>query len=294
MQIGILLAFAAYFSFACGDATLKAIGDRLPVFEIGFFISLFALIPALFTKRPEDNWSNVFVPKRPGLLVLRMASGTMGGILGVVAFTTLPLAEAYALIFLLPIFVTVFSFVVLKEEIGWRRWLAVFGGLAGVLLVVRPGFREILPGHFAAIGVAICGAATVLVLRVLGPSERRVTLIGAVLVAAILVNGILMVPSFATPSLDLWPLLLFGGLVVGLAHLLLVFATRLAPASSVAPTQYSQIIWAAVLGAAFFGEYPDVLAMVGMALVGISGLFTFVREKEKTVWPQKTPLLRNR
>ncbi|MBP0614319.1 DMT family transporter [Jiella mangrovi] len=294
MQAGILLAFAAYFSFACGDATLKAIGHRLPVFEVGFFISLVALLPALFTKRPEDSWTNVFVPKRPGLLAVRMASGTMGGILGVVAFTTLPLAEAYALIFLLPIFVTVFSFVVLKEEIGWRRWLAVIGGLVGVVLVVRPGFREILPGHFAAVGVAICGAITVIVLRVLGPSERRVTLIGAVLVAAVVVNGVLMIPDFQAPSGDLWPLIVFGGLVVGLAHLLLVFATRFASAARVAPTQYSQIIWATVMGAMFFEEFPDLIAMIGMALVGVSGLFTFVREKEKTVWPQKTPLLRNR
>lgn len=294
MQSGILLAFAAYFSFACGDATLKAIGHQLPVFEVGFFISLIALVPALFTKRPEDSWPSVFVPKRPGLLAIRMASGTLGGILGVVAFTTLPLAEAYALIFLLPIFVTVFSFVVLKEDIGWRRWLAVVGGLVGVLLVVRPGFREILPGHLAAVGVAICGAITVIVLRVLGPSERRVTLIGAVLVAAVVVNGVLMLPDFKTPPAETWLLLVFGGLVVGLAHLLLVFATRFASAARVAPTQYSQIIWAAVIGAAFFEEFPDWIAMAGMALVGLSGLFTFVREAEKTAWPQKTPLLRNR
>ncbi|MCD2469784.1 DMT family transporter [Jiella sp. MQZ9-1] len=294
MQAGILLAFASYLAFSCGDATLKAIGDRLPIFEVGFFISLFALLPALFTKRPEDTWSNVLVPKRPGLLLIRMASGTIGGILGVIAFTSLPLAEAYALIFLLPIFVTVFSWLVLKEEIGWRRWLAVFGGLAGVLLVVRPGFREVLPGHFAAIGVAICGAITVIVLRVLGPSERRVTLIGAVLVAAVVVNGALMIPQFKTSSHELWPLILFGGLVVGVAHFLIVMATRLAPAARVAPTQYSQIVWATIIGATFFGEFPDTIAMIGMVLVGVSGLFTFVREKEKTTWPEKTPLLRNR
>ncbi|MBO0905261.1 DMT family transporter [Jiella sonneratiae] len=294
MQTGILLAFAAYLSFALGDATLKAIGHRLPVFEVGFFISLIALLPALFTKRPEDSWASVFVPKRPALLAVRMASGTIGGILGVVAFTSLPLAEAYALIFLLPIFVTVFSYVVLKEEIGWRRWLAVLGGLLGVILVVRPGFREILPGHFAAVGVAICGAVTVIVLRVLGTSERRVTLIGAVLVAAVAANGLLMLTEFVMPTRELWPLLVFGGLVVGVAHLLLVFATRLASAARVAPTQYSQIIWATVMGAMFFEEFPDVVAMAGMALVAVSGLFTFVREKEKTDWPEKTPLLRNR
>jgi S-adenosylmethionine uptake transporter len=294
MQAGILLAFASYFAFACGDAALKGIGDRLPVFEIGFYVPLFALLPALFTKRPEDNWQNVFVPRRPGLLAIRMASGTLGGILGVVAFTTLPLAEAYALIFLLPVFVTVFSWLVLKEKIGWRRWLAVIGGLLGVLLVVRPGFREVLPGHFAALGVAICGAVTVIVLRVLGPSERRITLIGAVLVAAILVNGALMVPEYATPDRGLWPILVLAGICAGMGHLLIVFATRLAPAARVAPTQYSQIVWATIIGASFFGEYPDALSLVGMTLVAVSGLFTFVREKEIADWPDRVPLIRNR
>ena len=296
MQAGILLAFASYLSFSIGDASLKAVGTRLPVFEIGFFVSLFALAPALFTKRPEDSWGSIFIPNRPWLVAVRMTSGTLGGILGVVAFTSLPLAEAYALIFLLPIFVTVFSWAVLKEPIGWRRWLAVVGGLAGVLLVVRPGFREILPGHLAAIGVAICGAVTVLVLRVLGPSERRITLIGAVLIAAIVANGVLLLATtgFERPRAELWPILILGGIGAGLGHLFVVFATRLAPASRVAPTQYSQILWATLFGAAFFGELPDWIAMVGMVLVAAAGLFTLVREKETANWPQRTPLIRNR
>ncbi|MDY8109354.1 DMT family transporter [Fulvimarina sp. 2208YS6-2-32] len=293
MQTGILLAFAAYFAFACGDAATKALGDGLPIFEIGFFMSLFAFIPAAFTKPPQDRWRDVFVPSRPFLLALRVLFGVVGMMSAVVAFTTLPLAEAYALIFLLPIFVTVFSALFLKETIGWRRWSAVLVGLAGVLLVVRPGFQTILPGHFAAISCAICGAGTVIVLRIIGPTERRVTLIGAVLVGAVLANGVLMIPTFADPTPHLW-LLAFGGLCVGLGQTGLVFATRLATASAVAPVQYSQIVWAAVLGALFFGEFPDAIAYAGMALIATSGLFTFIRERKKTRWWQRTPLIRNR
>ncbi|EAU43079.1 hypothetical protein FP2506_09556 [Fulvimarina pelagi HTCC2506] len=293
MQIGILIAFAGYFAFACGDATLKALGDDLPIYEIGFFTSLFAILPALFTKRPEDNWRNVFVPNRPFLLSLRVLFGVVGMLSAVLAFTTLPLAEAYALIFLLPIFVTVFAAIFLKETIGWRRWSAVVTGLAGVILVVRPGFQELVPGHFAAISAAICGAGTVLVLRMIGPSERRVTLIGSVLLGAVIFNGILMVPTFADP-MPFMGLLVFGGLCIGLGQTGLVFATRFAPASYVAPVQYSQIVWAAVLGALFFGEFPDATAYAGMALIGASGLFTFIRERKMTRWWQRTPLIRNR
>ncbi|RFC62128.1 DMT family transporter [Fulvimarina endophytica] len=293
MPIGILLAFAAYLAFSFGDAAMKAVGDGLPVFEIGFFVSLFAFFPALCTKRPEDTWRNVIRPNRPKLLALRVLFGVSGMISAVVAFTTLPLAEAYALIFLLPLFVTIFSAVFLKETIGWRRWSAVTTGLLGVILVVRPGFETIVPGHFAALSCAICGAGTVITLRLIGSSERRVTLIGALLVGAVLVNGVLMLPDFVNPLPHLG-LLVLAGICQGLGQTGLVFATRAASAATVAPVQYSQIVWAAILGAVFFLEYPDALAYAGMAIIAMSGLFTFARERRRTRWWQRTPLIRNR
>lgn len=294
MQTGILLGFLGYFVYACSDALIKALGGELPIYEIGFFAALFALIPALFTKEAADPWASVLVPRNPKLVLVRMTSGTVGGILAVVAFTSLPLAEAYALIFLLPIFVTILSSLFLKEPVGWKRWCAVLVGLGGVMLVVRPGFREISPGHFAAIGCAFCGAITVIVLRVLGPTERRITLIGSVTVAAILVNGVLMIPTFVAPSPEIFHLVAGAGLCAGLGHLIQVYATRLAPANRVAPTQYSQIIWAAVIGATFFGEFPDAIGIGGMLLVACAGLFTFVREEKRSGWSWRTPLDRNR
>ncbi|SKA30528.1 DMT family transporter [Consotaella salsifontis] len=294
MQFGVLLAFLAYFSFSCSDAAVKALGGSMTVFQIGFFTSLIALFPVLFAKRAGETWRELLVPRRPRLVLLRMVCGTSSGILGIYAFTHLPLAEAYALIFLIPFFVTVLSRLVLKEEIGWRRWIAVAIGLAGVLLVVRPGFNEILPAHFAALGVAAFGAITIIVLRVLGPSERRVTLMGSVIVAAIATNGALMIPTFSPPSLNVVPILVLGGLMSGIGQLLLVTAARLTPANRIAPTQYGQIVWATLLGAGLFGELPDFLAVVGMGLVGASGLFTFVREEKRAGWSRRTPVVRHR
>jgi S-adenosylmethionine uptake transporter len=85
-----------------------------------------------------------------------------------------------------------------------------------------------------------------------------------------------------------------AGICAGLGHLIQVLATRAAPANRVAPTQYSQIIWAAVIGATFFGEVPDLVGIAGMALVGTAGLFTFLREEERSKWSWRTPLVRNR
>lgn len=274
MQTGILLAFLAYLAYSLSDAAGKMLGGQLPIFEIGFFMSLIALAPALLLKRPEDSWRSIMRPKRPLLVLARMGTGTFGGICAIYAFTHLPMAEAYSLIFLLPVFVAALSGIFLKEVVGLSRWLALFGGLAGVLLVVRPGFNALTLGHLAAVACAFSGAVTAILLRQLGPTEKRLTLVGAVLVAAIVVNGVLMIPNFTMPTVAHWPILVVGGLSAGIGHIAMVMAARIAPASRIAPTQYSQIVWAAVLGAAIFGEVPDPIAVAGMALVGFCGVMT--------------------
>lgn len=279
MQTGILLAFLAYLAYACSDAAAKALGHQMSVFQIGFSISLIALVLCLLSKRSDVSWRTIASPKRPGLVALRAASGTFGGICAVVAFTTLPLAEAYALIFLLPLVAALLSRVLLRESVTMGRWLTLFGGLVGVLLVVRPGFQEVSFGHLAGLGCALSGATNVILLRTLGPVENRLTLIGSVLGLATLVNGAAMIPSFTVPSLDLLPILLFGGVSAGIGHLAMVMGARLAPASRIAPTQYSQIVWASLFGAVLFGEFPDPLAVTGMALVGFFGMLTLAPER---------------
>ena len=283
---GIFLGLLSYALFSCGDTSIKALGGRVPVFEVGFFASLFALIALPVARAQGERWRDLFRMHRPGLVMLRAASGTIAGILGVVAFTSLPLAEAYALIFVAPLFVTLLSIPFLGERIGWRRALAVVVGFIGILLVVRPGFREITPGHLAALGVALGGAATMLVLRALGPTEKRITLMGVVLLASVAVNGILMLFDFRLPTGRDFLFLVLTGLCTGAGHILIMAALRAAPANRIAPAQYSQIVWAVLLGALFFDEFPDALAFAGIGLVCFAGLFTFLREERRGGrWP---------
>jgi S-adenosylmethionine uptake transporter len=283
---GILLGFVSFAIFSCGDACIKALGGRLTVFEIGFFTTLVAFIAVPFVRQPDERWRDMFRMHRPGLVLLRTLAGVVGGILGIYSFTHLPFAEVYTLIFLAPLFVTILSIPFLGESVGWRRALAIVIGFVGVLLVVRPGFRELLPAHIAAAGIALCGAATVLVLRALGPTEKRITLMGVVFVASLVVNGTIMLFDFHVPAPTDFLLIAVAGLCGGAGHMLLMAATRAAPANRIAPAQYSQIIWALILGAFFFGEFPDATAFAGIALVTFAGLFTFVREERRGGrWP---------
>jgi S-adenosylmethionine uptake transporter len=295
MVNGVVLGFLSYAFFAWGDASVKAVGPALGVFEIGFFSALFsAAALGLFGRPASERWRDLFRMRRPGLVLLRTASGLSAGLFGIVAFTTVPFAEAYAILFLAPLLVTLMSIVVLGERIGWRRWLAVAIGLAGVFLVVRPGFHALEVGHLAAAMAALAAATSVTVLRKIGNTERRTSLIGVVTLGAIVFNGAMMAPTFAWPEPRQFLYLALSGTLGGLGHLFLLGATRLAPANRVAPAQYSQIVWAVVIGVIFYAEYPDLLALGGIALIGCSGLFTLMREERVSGWRRRMPLIRNR
>ncbi|HEY1382313.1 MAG TPA: DMT family transporter [Dongiaceae bacterium] len=291
---GIALGFTAYFLFSCSDANVKALGGRLPVFEIGFFQILFAAIILLFLKPRDERWRDAARLHRPGLVALRGLAGAAAGILGIYAFTTLPFAEAYALIFLSPSIATILSIFILNEQVGWRRWLAVALGFAGVLAIVRPGFETLHLGHLAAFAVSFCAASTIIILRTLGQTERRVSLLAAVVLTSLLLNGTLMLRDFHWPAIMDLPYLLAAGVFAGIAQLCLILATRAAPANQVAPAQYSQMIWALMIGAIFFTEFPDLPAAIGIGLIAISGLFTFLREETKGRWWSRIILQRDR
>jgi drug/metabolite transporter (DMT)-like permease len=272
MAIGVVYAIVAYSIYSFGDAIVKAFGPTLSVFEIGFFVSLFGLIPALLSKPKGEQWRDSFKLTHPLLVHLRSITGVISSTLVFYAFVTIPFAEAYALAFLMPLCITIMSVLVLRERVSGLRWALMALGLFGVMLVVRPGFKVLELGHLAALGCACFGAATTTILRIVAPKERRVSLILLPAIYMMAFNAIMMIPSFVVPSLQQIALLMLAGSLIGIGHILLILATRVAPASHVAPTQYIQIIWAIALGAFFFGEFPDLIAYLGMAVVMIAGV----------------------
>jgi S-adenosylmethionine uptake transporter len=294
MVNGVAVGFLGYALFSTADACIKALGASLSVFEIIFFVTAAHFLTIGIAKPESEHWRHIFRMSRPRLVLLRATFGVLGGLCGVYAFTTLPLAEAYALIFLAPVFTTLLSIPILGEEVGWRRWAAVGLGFLGVLLVVKPGFRELHLGHLAAALAAVFGAGAMIALRILGPTEKRITLLAVIYTAAVVVNGVLMIPGFHMPAPRDFALAGLAGLVGGLGQISMLAATRLSPASRIAPAQYSQIVWAVIFGAVFFGEFPDPLSFVGMGLVALSGFITFVREEKLHGWSRRILLMRNR
>ncbi|KXG83990.1 DMT family transporter [Agrobacterium bohemicum] len=294
MQKGFLLGLLAYASFSCGDATIKSLGSQVSVFEIGFFSILSSASLIFFLKPKEERWRHFWRMSRPWAVHGRAISGLFAGILGIYAFTNVPLAEAYALIFLSPLFVTILSALVLKEDIGLWRWSAVMAGIVGVLLVVRPGFKTLELGHFAALCVAFLAGLTIVLLRSLAGREKRTSIMGVLIMYGLTFNGILMIPEFQVPTLNQIGAFIVIGMCTAIGQITLLTATKIAPASQIAPSHYSQILWAVAIGASFFGEYPDTLAISGLVVIASAGLLTMMREKIRLGIVRWNPFFRNR
>jgi drug/metabolite transporter (DMT)-like permease len=291
MLKGVLIGFMAFAAFAFSDAFVKSLRGSLPAYEAVFFGAALGLTALPFIKGRRDRWQELMIAKRKRLWLIRAMASAVGSIAAVVAFTALPMAEAFALIFLMPIFVTIMSVLVLKEHVGWRRWAAVVAGFIGVLVVLRPGFRALGIGHLAALVCGLSGAISMIALRLAGPHEKRITLYGAGVAGSMLVSGLLMIAQFRWPNASQWLLLLGYGLLAALASVLLMLATQNAPANHVAPTQYSQMLWAVLLGYVVFGDQLDWPMAIGIAIILGAGLFTFIREGQVTRWWQRARLV---
>lgn len=283
MPVGVILAFLAYASFSVADALIKATGPAMSVFEIAFFTTTLSIIPAMLTKRGE-RWRDVYKLRHPWLVHLRCATAISGTACVMYAFTHIPFADVYAIGFLTPIVVTLLGVLVLKEHVALHRWLLIVICFLGVVLVVRPGVRELQLGHLAIFCGVFFGGVTTIILRHVAPTERRVSLVGLQVLYSAVINGLLMIPVFVMPTWEQMLLFLGIGLIGGSGGLLLIAAAKRSPANLVASVQYSQLLWAIVFGALFFAEYPDYVAVIGLVIVLASGLANVLSEQMKIVW----------
>jgi drug/metabolite transporter (DMT)-like permease len=282
MPPGVALSLVSYLLYSCCDAIIKGFGSGLTVFEIAFWTALFSLLPVIFTKPKAERWQDFWSMKHPFLVNLRSITGLIGNICIIFAFTTIPLAEAYSIAFLAPIFVVALSRSFLGESVSAYRWAFLFATFVGVLIVVRPGFRELHPGHLTALVAALMGAITTTVLRRVAPHEKRVSLLGIPLGYVVIFNGLIMRhQGIRLPSPEQFGLLMAIGAIGGTSNILFITAARRAKASQIAPGQYSQIIWAVIFGALFFKEFPDSLAFVGLAVVITGGILNVLSDEAR-------------
>lgn len=274
---GAVFALLGFALFATHDALIKDLGARYAPMQILFFTVLFGL-PLAFVMLLGDPTDGNLRPRRPGWTLLRTAAVAVNATGAFFAFRSLPLAQVYAIIFAMPLLITILSIPILGERVHWQRWAAVAVGLAGVLIVLRPGQTALGLGHLAAVACALGGATVAVISRKIGNEERGVVLILYPMLLNLVLAG-LFLPFVYTPMAlnDLALTMVLAALAM-LAMLAIIHAYRRGEAAVVAPMQYSQIIWAIAFGLLFFDETPDTITLLGTGVIIASGLYILFRE----------------
>ncbi|MFW8633549.1 DMT family transporter [Cribrihabitans pelagius] len=272
-----LIALLAYAIFSTHDVVVKFVSAEMSAFQIVFFSSLLSF-PLLTLLMVRDATPGTLRPVHPGWMALRSLSMSVVPASAFYAFSVLPLAQTYALLFATPLLITLLSIPVLGEKVGLPRMAAVLAGFAGVLVVLRPGETELGPGHAAALLAAFGSASQSVILRKLSSVERRVVLMLFPMLTTVVAMGLALpfvyVPMEAQAFGGLAIIALFGFA----ATLLVVNAYSIGEAAIVAPMQYSQIIWATVFGVLLFDEAVDLPTLIGAGMIIASGVFIVLRE----------------
>ena len=267
--------------FALMAASIKVAADSgIAVVEIMFWRFGFGLLP-LFGYIALRSGPGVVRTRRFSAHAWRSAIGLVSMYLSFRGIALLPLAEATTISFAAPLFAIALSALLLGEQVGPRRWTAVAIGFVGVLVVADPG-GESLPhaGLLFAVGGAIGVAAVTVAIRRIGRTEAPET---TVFWFSALSLVVLAVPTFgaATPhDAREWLLLLGIGLTGGVAQLFMTGSLRLARVSIVAPFDYSQLIWAVLLGWTIWNTVPTPQTWAGAAIIAACGLYSAFRERK--------------
>lgn len=279
---GALFALLSFAIYSSSDVIVKYVGASYSPFQNIFFSTLFGfplVALLLMSDRTEEN----LIPRKLTLSLLRAALVVVNAVTGFYAFAVLPLSEAYPIFFSAPLMITLFAIPLLGEKVGLHRGFAVAVGLIGVIIVVRPGGAHFGLGHAAALLAAMVYAINSILLRKMGKAERSVVIMLYPMLANFVVSG-LALPFVYEPlpveHLGLLAAMSATGFVAGL---IMIEAYRRAPASIVAPMQYSQIIWGVIFGAIFFQESSDWVTFLGTAIIIASGVYIVQREGKSDV-----------
>ena len=273
----IILNASAWMIVPVMDAFAKHLSSSMDVLQITwgryFFTLIFTLSLMLIFYRKSLVWT-----KKPFLQLIRGLIFVFSTYLFFYAISEISLPKALTLAFVAPICVTALSPFFLKEQVGIKRWLAVFLGFFGTLVVIRPGLIEFNLATFAALGCGICYGFYLIITKKLSSSDNPLlTLLLSGIVGTIIISPFL--PSiWINPTSNQWILLVLIGLIASVAHLLLILSLQYADASKLAPLGYTEIITNIIISYYFFNELPDNWTYLGLFIIVISGLYVSKRE----------------
>ncbi|MGB1035304.1 MAG: DMT family transporter [Paracoccaceae bacterium] len=285
--LGILLMLGFCVVAPMGDAAAKLAGAHVGPAQlvfVRFAIQVVILAPIIWAT--ARSWR---MPKGSMCWVLaRTVLHVLGIAMMVTALQYLPLADAVAIAFVMPFIMLVLGHFVLGEEVGIRRLMACIVGFAGTLMVVQPAFQEVGYWALLPIGVAINFAFFMLITRQIAKDVDPISMqaVSGVWACVLMAPVLLFLGDAGIAALqwqavgpDVWGMLACLGLFGTIGHLMMTWSLRYAPSATVAPMQYLEIPFATLIGLAVFGDFPNRLALVGIAITLLAGVYIVLREE---------------
>lgn len=274
-----VLGMAVYCAY---DITIKYLGGNLSPMQILFCAGL-VFVPLILAQIATGKAGGLR-PVFPRLTLVRAVIALFNAVIGAYAFATLPLAECYSVFFLMPLMIALLAIPVLGEPMDPLRGFAILLGFGGVLVVLNPVASSTLGlGHLAAFTAAALGAINYVLIRKTSGRESPAVLMFYPAVLQLAALGMAM-PGVWQPMLaSQWLLAGLMGVELFVGGLLIILAYRTAAAVVVAPMQYSQIIWAALLGQVLFGETMTLRTALGIGLIILAGLVILTKSSRHRV-----------
>lgn len=285
--IGIGLLSAAVFCFAVLDSAAKWLITSLPLAQIVFLRFLGHVVFTGLAMGPRLGMRLVrtrhpFLQLVRGLLLPTMTA------LNFWALQYLQLAETGSIQFLAPILVALIGHQLLGERLDRGRWIAIIVGFIGVLVILQPGSRGFHPAMLVSLFQTTLYATFIVLTRVLAADDRPETSNFLSALASTIVIAPFALVDWQTPSgIGQWAVIAVTGIAGGLGHYLLALAPRYAPASTISPFIYTQILYMILLGYLVFGDVPRSAVVFGGAIVVSSGLYLVLRERQPRPAPKE-------
>lgn len=273
---GILWMSVTTISFVAMNVLVKYIGTGLPVAQVAFLrfaMGVLFLLPMIKAVR-----SVAYTHEIIGLMIGRGTIHAIAMVLWFYAMTRIPMAEVTAMNFMNPIYVTIGAVFLFGEKIALPRILALGVAVIGGLIVLRPGFRTLDPGHVAMIFAAMGIAGSYLFANALSKRVPASVVVFSMSTIVPLILAPFAIRVWETPTLIELCLLFLMSFFATFAHYCMTRAFACAPQSAIQPVSFLQLLWATVLGAALFGERFDMFVTLGGAL--IMGAVTFITLRE--------------
>jgi drug/metabolite transporter (DMT)-like permease len=272
----ILMAVAAMALFAAMDAVNKHLTQIYPVAQI--MAVRFAIFVAMGCWLARSGPWIVLRSRAPWWQALRTAVLLLEMLLFILAFRTLPLADVHAVAATAPLLVTALACFFLREKVDATGWLLVAGGMAGAVLIVGPSFDELGPSLWLAVAASLAWAVYQVLTRVVSSrDDTHITTLHTPLVG-VAILGAVAAFDWHTPDASGWAMLALGGSFGAVAHILMVRAFALAPASALQPYNYTLLLFATLLGLAIFGDVPGLWTWIGAGIVVGCGIVAMRRK----------------